>query len=194
MITGGTQIYGNTMKHPHLSCLFAACRSGNTNRTPPLRPAVHVSPARPVVERRGAGPVVRVSPDKRLRWMAQRGVFLASEDSTVRRVQEMLAFFHLCKKNQQWGKPSKVHGIYDGWVLWTLNTWIHQYVLNLESIWIKLYTLQLPELHPQVEGAAQCLQCTGGKSTIEQVGLDASVVCFSLTSKHAEHSQVVSGH
>lgn len=43
-----------------------AAQSGNTNRTPPPRPAIHVSAARPVVERQGARLVVHVSLDRRL--------------------------------------------------------------------------------------------------------------------------------
>ena len=90
--------------------------------------------------------------------------------------------------------------VYDGLKLWTLE-FINMLLIQFETIWIQLYKLKLLELHEnmflvfelylQVEGAAQCLQCTGGKGTIEQVGLDGSVVCFCLTSKHAEHSQVI---
>ena len=113
------------------------CRLGNTNRALPRRPVIHVSPARPVVERQGARPVVHVSLDRRLWWMARRGVFLANEDSIVRQWHgpnkkagelKKMTYQDICKENDPLlGNPSKLDGL---WWFKTLNTWIHQHVVH----------------------------------------------------------------
>ena len=91
--------------------------------------------------------------------------------------------------------------VYDGLKLWTLE-FINMLFIQFETIWIQLYKLKLLELH---EACFSCLNyisrlreqpnaCSAREGRVPSNRLGWMVffcVCFCLTSKHAEHSQVV---